>query len=232
MSGNKAVAEAADPVARLRNLDACAVSDALDALGLLGAALGLHSVTGQHRLAGRTVTIDLAEADAVTSPRHLGTAAIDASGAGDVIVVAHHGRRHVSGWGGVLSTGAWQAGVEGVVVDGAVRDVDEAADLGLPVFAATGVPVTARGRVAERAWNVEVEVAGVRVSPGDYVVADGSGVVFVPASEIDAVLVRAEVVAAEERAMIAKVRAGRPMTEIMGADYENLLTRGVKDGGR
>lgn len=229
MSGDTKVAEAGDPVDRLRDLDACAVSDALDALGLPGAALGLHSVTGRHRLAGRVVTVDLAEAGEVTSPRHLGTAAIDASGPGDVIVVAHHGRRHVSGWGGVLSAGARRAGIEGVIVDGAVRDIDEAADLGLPVFAASGVPVTARGRIAERSWNVEVGVAGVPVSPGDYVVADGSGVVFVPAAEIGAVLAKAEAIADRERAMVAMVREGRPMVEVMGAGYESLLTGGTKE---
>jgi 4-hydroxy-4-methyl-2-oxoglutarate aldolase len=212
-----------DRVPRLRALDTCAVSDALDALGLDGALLGLHSVTGRHRLAGRAVTIDLVEAGQVESPRHLGTAAIDASGPGDVLVVAHHGRTNVSGWGGVLSNGARRAGLEGVVVDGAVRDVDEATDLGLPVFALTGVPVTARGRVVERAWNVDVELAGVPVSPGDYVLADGSGVVVVPAAEIEAVLAKAEAVAAKERAMVAKVREGLPMVDVMGADYENLL---------
>jgi regulator of RNase E activity RraA len=232
MSGDTNVTSTADPAARLRDLDACAVSDALDALGLTGAALGLHAVTGRRRLVGRAVTVDLVEAGEVASPRHLGTAAIDASGPGDVIVVAHQGRRHVSGWGGVLSAGARQAGIEGVVVDGAVRDVDEATHLGLPVFAATGVPVTARGRVAERAWNVDVEVAGVPVSPGDYVVADGSGVVFVPAAGIDAVLAKAEAVAARERAMIAKVREGRPMVEVMGADYGNLLTDGTQERTR
>jgi 4-hydroxy-4-methyl-2-oxoglutarate aldolase len=220
--------EPSDAVSRLRALDTCAVSDALDALGLPGAALGLHSVTGRHHLAGRAVTIDLVEAGTVESPRHLGTAAIDASGPGDVIVVAHHGRPNVSGWGGVLSTGARKAGIEGVVVDGAVRDVDEATDLGLPVFALTGVPVTARGRVVERAWNADVELAGVAVRPGDYVVADGSGVVFVPAASIDVVLDKAETIAAKERAMVARVHDGQPMVEVMGADYENLLaTKGT-----
>ncbi|TQC48798.1 RraA family protein [Rhodococcus sp. WS4] len=212
-----------DHLARLRELDTCAVSDALDTLGLAGAALGLHSVTGRHRLAGRAVTIDLVEAGRVDSSRHLGTAAIDASGPGDVLVVAHHGRANISGWGGVLSAGAIQAGINGVVVDGAVRDVDEATDLGLPVFARAGVPVTARGRVVERAWNVDVELAGVSVSPGDFVLADGSGVVVVPAAVIETVLAKAEAVAGKERAMVAKVREGLRMVDVMGADYENLL---------
>jgi 4-hydroxy-4-methyl-2-oxoglutarate aldolase len=216
-------------LARLRALDTCAVSDALDALGLPGAALGIHSVSGRHRVVGRAVTMDLVEAGEATSPRHLGTAAVDASGTGDVIVVAHRGRTGVSGWGGVLSRGAVRNGVEGVIVDGAVRDVDEATDLGLPVFAAARVPVTARGRVVERAWNVDVEVSGVAVAPGDLVIADGSGVVFVPASAADAVLARAEAISARERAMVDRVRGGAPMVEVMGADYENLLTTGGQE---
>ncbi|MEU0312881.1 demethylmenaquinone methyltransferase [Nocardioides sp. NPDC006273] len=210
---------------RLGTLDTCAVSDALDALGLPGAALGIHSVTGRHRVSGRAVTVELVAAGTVESPRHLGTAAVDASGPGDVVVVAHDGRTHVSGWGGVLSAGARKRGIEGIVVDGAVRDVDEATDLGLAVYARAGVPVTARSRVVERGWNVDVTVAGVDVAPGDYVVADGSGVVFVPAAHIQTVLDKAELVAAKERAMVAKVHEGASMVEVMGADYENLLAQ-------
>lgn len=213
-----------DTLARLRAVDVCAVSDALDALGLPGAAPGLHRLSGAHRIAGRAVTVDLVDVASADHPsRHLGTAAVDASSTDDVIVVAHHGRLGVSGWGGVLSAGASRNGVEGIVVDGAVRDVDEAVDLGLAVFAMAGVPVTARGRVVERAWNVEVEVRGVVVRPGDFVLADGSGVVFVPAAEIGPVLAKAEAVVAKERAMVAKVREGLPMVDVMGADYENLL---------
>jgi regulator of RNase E activity RraA len=217
-------------LSRLRALDCCVVSDALDALGRPGAALGLHAVSGRHPIAGRAVTVDLVEAEpGIKAAAHLGTAAVDASGPGDVIVVAHHGRVHVSGWGGVLSAGAVRNGVEGVVVDGAVRDVDEAADLGLPVYAAARVPVTARGRVMERAWNTGIEMTGVPVAPGDYVIADQSGVVFIPAAAVDEVLARAEALAAKERAMITRVHDGLPMTEVMGADYENLLTKGSPD---
>jgi regulator of RNase E activity RraA len=173
-----------DPVAlRLSRLDACAVSDALDALSLPGAALGLHAVSAPRLVAGPVITVDLTEAgthsaDSPASPaprRHLGTAAVDAASPGDVIVVAHHGRADVAGWGGVLSAGASRKGVAGVIADGAVRDVDQAARYGLPVYATAAVPRTARGRVTERAWNVPVTTADVVVRSGDYVIADGSG---------------------------------------------------------
>ncbi|WP_068148317.1 RraA family protein [Rhodococcoides corynebacterioides] len=211
---------------RLAALDTCAVSDALDALRLPGAALGLHAVSGERRIAGRAVTVDLVEAEvAVAAPRHLCTAAVDASGPDTIIVVAHHGRSHVAGWGGVLSAGAVARGSEGVIVDGAVRDLDEARQFGLTVYAATSVPVTARTRIVERAWDVPVEIAGVRVEPGDYVLADGSGVVFVPRDRIDEVLAIAERIAAKEALMLARVREGESMATVMSADYETMLDR-------
>ncbi|MFJ9562826.1 RraA family protein [Streptomyces fuscichromogenes] len=216
-----------EAVARLARLDACAVSDALDSLGLPGAALGLTALSAPRRIAGRAVTVELVEpsAEAAGSGRHLGTAAVDAAGPGDVIVVAHAGRTHVAGWGGVLSSGARRNGVEGVVVHGACRDVDEARELDLPLYATTGVPVTARGRVVERAWNVPVDIAGVPVAPGDLVIADASGVVLVPAARAEEVLAKAEAITTKERAMVERVRAGHPMADVMSADYETMLDR-------
>lgn len=212
---------------RLAALDTCAISDALDSLGLPGAALGLHAVAGGRRVAGTALTVDLVEAGTTTAPRHLCTAAVDASGPGTVIVVAHHGRTHVAGWGGVLSAGAVTRGAEGVIVDGAVRDLDEARDFGLTLYAATSVPVTARTRVVERDWDIPIEIAGVTVEPGDYVLADGSGVVFVPHTRIDEVLSIAESIAAKEQQMLRRVRLGEPMATVMSADYETMLDRKV-----
>jgi len=213
-----------EQVARLARLDACAVSDALDSLGLAGAALGLHALTGARPVAGRVLTVDLRPAgDGPSGGRHLGTAAIEAAASGEVIVVGAGGRTDAGGWGGVLSLAAVTRGVAGVVVDGACRDVDEAREYGLAVYARAGVPRTARGRLREVAWNTPVEVAGVTVRPGDAVIADGSGVVFVPAAEAGPVLAKAESIAAREARMAARIRAGEPVSQVMSADYENML---------
>jgi regulator of RNase E activity RraA len=63
----------------------------------------------------------------------------------------------------------------------------------------------------------------VRVTPGDYVVADSSAVVFVGADGAPAVLERAEQIAGRERQMAESVRAGRRVSEVMGANYETML---------
>lgn len=209
------------------DVDSCAVSDALDRLDLPGAVIGLHAVTVARRITGRVITVALGPAAEGTSGRHLGTAAIEAGGPGDVIVVAAGGRVDAAGWGGVLSVAAADRGLAGVIVDGACRDVDEARDLDFPVYARAGVQRTARGRLAEVLWDAPVQVAGVDVEPGDYVVADGSGVVFVPAARSGEVLAMAREIAATEAAMVGRIRAGEPVSQVLSDGYENMLKHGL-----
>ncbi len=130
----------------------------------------------------------------------------------------------------MLSAGAVARRIEGVVVDGAVRDLDDAQDYGLPVYAVAAVPVTARGRVAEREWNVAVRICDVAVDPGDFVIADASGVVFVPRNRVAEVLSAAERIAAREAAMVTRARGGAPMVDVMSGDYETMLGTGACSG--
>jgi 4-hydroxy-4-methyl-2-oxoglutarate aldolase len=211
---------------RLRGLDTCSVSDALDRLGVGGVVLGLHQLSVPLRFGGPAVTVKLGPAvDARPGDRHLGTAAIEAAEPGSVIVVDHGGREAVAGWGGLLSLGAVQRGVAGVVVDGAVRDVDEARTFGLPITARVAVPVTARGRIVEVSTGDPVCLAGVDVAPGDLVLSDGSGVVVVPQGRADEVLEAAEAIAQREAQIAEQIRAGRPITEALGHGYETLVER-------
>ena len=212
-----------DLSARLGKLDTCAVSDALDRVGLAGVALQLIALSSVRRIAGRAITVELGPDDGRMTGRHLGTAAVEAAGPGDLIVVANDGRIDVGGWGGILSLGASLRGVEGVVIDGACRDVDEARDLDLPVYARAGVARTARGRIVERAWNVPITICGIALVPGDYVLADASGVVFVPEAIALDVIADAELIVAKEAAMAKALRRGDPISAVMGANYETML---------
>jgi regulator of RNase E activity RraA len=211
-------------VERLQRFDSCTVSDALDRLGLPGAVAGLAPLTlPGRRLAGRAMTVKLAAPIDGLPKRHLGAGAVMAAEAGDIIVVEHRGRLDVSGWGGLLSRGAVKRGIAAVVIDGACRDVDESRDLGLPVFARAAVPVTARGRIAEHDFNCPITISGVAVSPGDWLVADGSGVVFVRADRLEAVIAVAEEILGRETLMARDIDAGTPIGDVMGASYEDML---------
>ena len=200
---------------RLKALDTCAISDALDYLGITGATTGIRPMWGRRRVAGRARTVEAVDAAAGPAGRHLGTQTVAAAGPGDVIVVANRGRATVSCWGDILTAAAQYRGIEGTVIDGALRDLDAVAEARFPVWARAAVPVTARGRLAERGSDVPVLFDGVLVNVGDLVLADGSGVVFLPAARAAEIIETAERLSARQEAMRAAVRAGEPVTEVM-----------------
>ncbi|MGP1275634.1 MAG: RraA family protein [Caulobacterales bacterium] len=210
---------------RLARLDACAVSDALDQLGLAASVTGLRPLSVRQRVFGEVTTVKLAagKPPAGAPSRHLCTQAIDSSGAFSVIVVEQRTGIECAGWGGILSNAARGRGISGVIVEGLARDVDEAADIGFAVYARGGTARTARGRIHEAATGVPVQVGDVTVSQGDYVVADSSGAAFIPKAEIENVLAAAENIALKEAAMTKAVMAGQPVSEVMGGNYEHLL---------
>jgi regulator of RNase E activity RraA len=214
-----------DLISRLGNLDSCAVSDALDKLGLKGSVTGIHRFTTDVRIAGRVLTVKLDRAEGRTSTRHLCTAAIEAANPGDIIVVEQSTGLDAASWGGNLAIGAKMRGVAGVIVEGPARDIDDCRKLDFPVFARTHTARTARGRIVEVATGEPIVVGDVTVTPGDYVVADGSAVVFVVQNEIARVLETAEAIATREEAMAQSLREGMPISRVMGTNYETMLKK-------
>jgi 4-hydroxy-4-methyl-2-oxoglutarate aldolase len=212
-------------ISRLSRLDSCAVSDALDKLGLKGAVTGIRRLSTEHRIAGRVLTVKLDRAEGRSNTRHLCTAAIEAASPGDIIVVEQRTGLDAASWGGNLSIGAQMRGVAGVIVDGPVRDIDDSRTLDFPVFARDRTARTARGRVVEVATNEPIQVGDVTVSPGDYAVADGSAAVFIAQADIERVLETAEAIVAREEAIAQALREGHPISQVMGAGYEHMLKK-------
>lgn len=230
-----------DPqVQRLRRLDACAVSDALDKLGLPGVVTGLAQRSGREqgagRIAGRAVTMKVGPGQPPPGPPvHLGCTAISKAGPDHVIVVEQRSGIEAGCWGGLLTLGAQVRGVEGVVADGPLRDVDEAVAYGFPVFSRSLTSRTARGRVVELGTQVPVTIGAgpdaggqVTVRPGDYVLADRSAVIFIAAADIERVLDTAETIVAREAAMAKAILAGAPISEVMGGQYEHMLQKDAR----
>jgi len=217
------------PVSRLNRLDACAVSDALDKLGLSGVVTGIHRLSTDRKIAGRVLTVKLGLIQGpINATRHLSTAAIEAAEPGDVIVVEQRTGVDAAAWGGVLSRGAQLRGISGVICEGPARDVDESRQLDFPVFARDHTSRTARGRIVEVGTNVPILVGHVPVTPGDYVMADASAVVFVTQAEIARVLEAAEAIAHREAAMVQALAEGKRISEVMGASYEKMLEPNAK----
>ena len=216
-----------DAVQRLGRLDVCAVSDAMDKLGLKGGASGLDQRASTRRIAGRVLTMRLVAKDQAPPQagalRHLGTTAIEAAHRGDIIVVEQRSGIEAGSWGGILSLAAKVRGIAGVICDGLVRDIDEARHYDFPVYARGLTARTARGRIVEAANDGPVTIGDVIVNAGDYAIADASGVVFVRAADIERLLDAAEAIVAREAAMAKSLLAGSPVSQVMGADYEHML---------
>jgi 4-hydroxy-4-methyl-2-oxoglutarate aldolase len=215
-----------DVITRLSQLDACATSDALDRLGLTGAVSGISRLSTTRRICGRVITVRMGRDEGQPpASRHLATTAIESAQPGDVIVMEQRTGIDAACWGGNLSLGAKLRQVAGVIVDGPARDIDEAREHDFPVFARSTTVRTARGRIVEVATNVPITVGDVTVTPGDFVVADGSGVVFVASGNMERVLEAAEAVIARERGMVAALREGTPISQVMGMGYETMLKK-------
>lgn len=210
---------------RLARLDACAVSDALDQLGLPASVTGLLALSVRKRISGRVTTVRLAAGKPPegATPRHLCTTAIDSSDPGAVIVVEQRTGVECAGWGGILSNAARGRRLSGVIVEGLARDVDEAADIQFPVYARGATARTARGRIHEAETGGPVTVGDLVVRDGDYVVADSSGTAFIPGDRIEHVLAAAERIGTKEAVMTKAVLGGEPVSVVMGANYEHLL---------
>ena len=214
-------------VRRLRRLDACAVSDALDKLRLTGVESQVPQQSGEQRIAGAVVTLKVGVGSPPPGPpRHLGTSAIEQASSDHVIVIEQRSGIDAGCWGGLLTLGARLRGVAGVIADGPVRDIDEARAYGFPIFARTLTARTARGRVVELGTNVRIAPWSHPVQSEDFVIADRSAVVFIRAHDIDEVLNAAETIVAREAAMAKALLDGGEPAAVMAGNYENMLKAG------
>jgi len=124
-------------------------------------------------------------------------------------------------WGEVLTTGAEARGLRGLVIDGGVRDRSALEGHRFPVFASM---VALRGASKELPGTngLPVEVGGVRVAAGDWLVADADGVVVVPADRLEAALAAGQARAEKEDGYFASLRAGRTTVELLGLDVSSV----------
>ena len=115
-----------DTTTRLNKLDTCAVSDAMDKLGLRGVVTGIHQYSTQRKIAGRVLTVKLGIDDGKpAAAKHLSTTAIEMANPGEIIVIEQRSGMDAAAWGGNLSLGAKVRGVAGAICEGPARDIDE-----------------------------------------------------------------------------------------------------------
>jgi regulator of RNase E activity RraA len=167
------------------------------------------------RIAGRAVTL-LEEARAGAPPAAVAGFfdAADACGPGTVLVASLTGDDSLSIMGDLVALALHTRGCAGAVLDGAARDIERMIEIGFPVFAARLSPVDKTGKAETLGYNIPIDCGGVRVNPGDVVVADWDGIVVVPAELAAETLERAQRVVATEAALIAAIRAEARTTRL------------------
>jgi len=136
---------------------------------------------------------------------------------GSVLAVDVGDEDELGYWGEVLTTAAEVRGLAGLVIDGGVRDCAALEAHGFPVFSTT---VALRGASKNRPGTVglPVDVGGVRVEAGDWLVGDRDGVAVVSAAAVEDVLRAARARADKEDAMFIALRDGRTTLELLGLD--------------
>jgi 4-hydroxy-4-methyl-2-oxoglutarate aldolase len=120
-------------------------------------------------------------------------------------------------WGEVLTTAAQSRGVAGLVIDGGVRDTSALEAHGFPVFSTT---VALRGASKNRpgVLGAPVEVGGVSVAAGDWLVGDADGVAVVRAAEIEDVLRAGRARVEKEEKIFGSLRQGQTTLELLVLD--------------
>ena len=223
MPANHSDRPAADLVRRISALATSTLANALDQAGLHDNVIAhIKAVAPGFRFAGPALTVRECTGahGAYTSDDFAVGAIIDAAGAGDVIVV-DAGGAECSTWGGMASLAAKLKGVAGLLVDGAVRDLEEMIAFGFPVFARHLTPTTGRLRLRVEAIDVAVVIDGVAVAPGDIIAADGTGAVCLPAARAEEITALAEAMARDDAGAEEDLRAGLSFAQAM-AKYRDI----------
>jgi 4-hydroxy-4-methyl-2-oxoglutarate aldolase len=194
-----------------RPITTASVADALWELGVAGHMSHEIKPIFKAKIVGPALTVREEPTTERVPPNHaLGL--IDNSPAGSVMVIAINGFRDVAVWGGLMTAGAFVNGLEGAVLDGGVRDVEEIErDFSFPVFARSICPATTVGRFKTVAANETVNVGGVSVHPGDLIVGDRDGVIVVPADLVEKVLKGAQDIEEREREQTRMIRETKSM---------------------
>jgi len=188
-----------------------------DAMHRKGAMKGILPICAGHKIVGRAITVRTLPGDWAKPVE-----AIDRAGTGNVIVI-DNGRADVAPWGGLATLSCMNRKIEGVVIDGAVRDVDEIRKLDYPLFACAIVPNAGEPK-GYGEIGAEIVCGGQVVRDGDYIVGDDSGVVAIPKERAYEIARRAKEVYKTELRIKSEIERGKSLSEVLDlAKWEKRL---------
>lgn len=160
------------------------------------------------KIAGKAVTVQTFQGDWAKPVE-----ASDVAGPGDIIVI-YNGSNDIAPWGELASNGCKQKGIQGVVIDGAIRDVDGIRRIKFPAFASAQVP-NAGDPKGFGEINVDITCGGLKVRPGDWIVGDDNGVMVIPAERAYEIGRRAMEVKKNEDRVRVELERGKTLAQVM-----------------
>ena len=203
------------------------ISDSMDELGIPGGVIGatvLRPTMPGTTMVGPATTLRnrLQRIDPLQGARdHVNKMAEfeshNLATPGDVLVI--QGVPNISNMGGISAQTGKRHGEIGAIVQGGVRDIAHSRSVGYPVWSSEITPVTGKWRIEAAEINGPVQIGDVKVTPGDLVVADDTGVCFIPRDHILEVLELAEKKSKAEDARCTAIDNGMPVPEISRSTY-------------
>ncbi len=179
-----------------------------DAMHRKGALPGLVSLCGNVKMAGKAITVRTVAGDWAKPVE-----AIEIADRGSVLVINNDNCVDVAPWGELATLSCIQKGIAGVVIDGAVRDIDDIRMMKFPLFARAVVPNAGEPKGFGEI-NAEIRCCGQTIRPGDWIVGDESGVVAIPSERAYEVARRALEVKKTEARIREEIRRGSTLSEV------------------
>ncbi|MEM8861298.1 MAG: 4-carboxy-4-hydroxy-2-oxoadipate aldolase/oxaloacetate decarboxylase [Chloroflexota bacterium] len=193
---------------QLLNFGTATIHEALGKIGALPS--GIKPLNASSRICGPAVTVHTMPRDNLVLHR-----AIAMAEAGSVIIAHCSGFYEAGYWGDLMGTAAQVRQLEGLVIDGCVRDAAELDEMGFPVFC-RGLCIHGTTKFGKGTINEPIAIGDVPIQAGDIVVGDRDGVVIVPKDRIaEAIEMSAEREAKEEEVR-NQLKAGKTSLEIYG----------------
>ena len=179
-----------------------------DAMHRKGAMSDIVSICGNVKMVGKAVTVQTLSGDWAKPVE-----AIDLAKENEVIVINNDGVTNVAPWGELATLSCVKKRLAGVVIDGAVRDVDDIRSMKFPVFAKAIVPNAGEPKGFGEI-NAEIRCCGQYVRPGDWIAGDESGVVVIPAERAYEIARRALEVKKNEMRIREEISRGSTLSEV------------------
>lgn len=200
-------------IKKLRQFNTATLSDALDSLNINGGLEGLIPRSKNSDICGKAFTVEYGIPNEAEKTIAKAADFIDEVKSDEVIILANNGRKDCTIWGGILTLMAQKKDIEGTVIDGACRDLDEIEKNGYSLFSKSVFMKTGKGRAIKRNNQVPVKIGEIQIFPGDYVRGDKNGVLIIPQEIVAEVLMRAESISKTESKIVDAISKDMSLTE-------------------